>query len=225
MSRKERNTSPDLPLSVRGCIGRPQWCTCALVRSFPERPRARVSSWSNSSVRGYPVDEALEDVILEWANSKIAALSPGLTRRHGADDGAFHSWPPIMCILERLEARLMLFVEHMLQGGAGKVTACITVIGGPRRLLIIIGVALFLRCIEPELAKANGALCAVPLKSSSIKQKPILLSSSSINQRPINPPPFPLPLLHNQISKSPSPSLSPSRACPHIRACFAFSHY
>lgn len=80
-----------------------------------ERHRARVSSWSISPGRGYPVDEALEDVILEWANSKIAALSPGLTRRHEADDGAFHSWPLIMCILERLEARLMLFVEHMLQ--------------------------------------------------------------------------------------------------------------
>ena len=91
-----------------------------MVKAHPgplgrERLGGRLSSYSVSLSRYYPVDETSDDNAVLRTNGGIAAFLPNLNRcqvlRHEADDGPFYRWPLTKRIDEQLETRLTAIVE------------------------------------------------------------------------------------------------------------------
>ncbi|KAJ5588023.1 hypothetical protein N7537_010701 [Penicillium hordei] len=100
---------------MRGCIKQPP-----VVKAHPgplgrECLVGKLSSYSVSLSRCYPVDEPSDDNAVIPTNGEIAAFLSGLNRcqvlRHEADDGPFYRWPLTTRIHERMETRRTTTVE------------------------------------------------------------------------------------------------------------------
>ena len=161
-----------------------------------ERLGVRLSSYSVSLSRSYPVDETSDENAVIRTNGGIAAFLPGLNRcqvlRHEADDGPFYRWPLTTRIHERMETWRTTIVELGYNGAPPR---CAEAFADGLRSFVVQPV--WLHALDETARIEGGGPSPVRRQRqfSSIRETTSPFEGP-IRQKSINPPsPFPLHLL------------------------------